>query len=146
MINPPCPRENELLDSLGRGFVIPNLREHLQSCPSCSELHLVAGALLEDRTQALGEASVPSASAMWLRLQLRQQHELQAISRHSLMIGQALTLSGALVLIGAMFSTEISSGVRQLVGAIRISTPLLLVLVTWLLLAPIGGWAAIRGK
>jgi predicted anti-sigma-YlaC factor YlaD len=141
-----CEREDELLTALGRGFVYPELDAHLEACSSCSELRLVAGGLLDERVRAVGEAPVPSPETMWWRLQMRQQREAQARARRSLLIGQAATLAVAMVLIAALLGAEIAVGVREVAASIRLSTPLLLALASWILLAPIAGWVAIRQK
>jgi hypothetical protein len=141
-----CDREDELLDALGRGFVGPELDEHVRACDACTELRLVAGGLLDERIQAVAEAHVPSPGTMWWRLQVRHRQEVQAAARRSLLIGQAATLAIAIVLAVSLFGVEIAGGVREVISAIRLSTPLLIALGTWLLLAPIAGWVAIRQK
>ncbi|HEX6094740.1 MAG TPA: hypothetical protein VF432_00345 [Thermoanaerobaculia bacterium] len=141
-----CPRENELLDALGRAYVGAELEAHVASCASCSELRLVAGALLDDRTQAMIEAPVPSAGTMWWRMRVRQRHEAQATARRTLLIGQAATLVIALVLVASFFGGDVASAVKHVIATIRVSTPLLLALATWVLLAPIAGWVALRQK
>jgi VIT1/CCC1 family predicted Fe2+/Mn2+ transporter len=141
-----CPREVELLTALGRGFLAPDLAAHVQQCACCSELHLVAGALLDERTTAVAEAPVPSAGSIWWRLQMRHRREAQATARRTLLVGQAVTLGVAMVLLLTLFGSEVVHAVRHVVAAVRLSTPLLLALVTLLLLAPIGGWLATRQK
>lgn len=136
-----CPREDELLEALGRGFTGPELAAHVAACPSCRELAAVAAALLDDRALAMAEAPVPSAGTMWLRLQARRRHEAAARAHRSLLLGQAATLLVALGLVIAFFGGE----VRDLVAAIRMSTPLLLAAAT-LLVAPIAGWVALRSR
>ena len=142
----PCHRQDELLEALARGFVGPELAAHADRCASCGELRLVAGALLEDRGQAMAEAPLPSAGTMFWRMQMRHRREAQAAARRSLLVGQAATLAVALMLIVALFGPAIAAGLREALGAIRLSTPLLLALATSALLAPIAGWVAIRGK
>ncbi|HEY3052179.1 MAG TPA: hypothetical protein VGK04_02190 [Thermoanaerobaculia bacterium] len=141
-----CQRENELLEALGRGFVGAELTAHVQECPACGELHMVAGALLDERVQAMAEASVPSAATMWLRLQMRHRQEAQAAARRSLLIGQAATLAIAIVLMISLFGVDVAVELREVIASIRVSTPLLLALATWLLLAPIAGYVALREK
>jgi predicted anti-sigma-YlaC factor YlaD len=141
-----CQREDELLDALGRGYVSVELDEHVASCTSCSELRLVAGALLDERSQAIVEATVPSAGTIWLRMQIRQRQEAQARARQSLLIGQAVTLSVTIALVISFFGLDLAWGVRDLIASIRLSTPLFLLLATWLLITPIAGWVAIRQK
>jgi hypothetical protein len=141
-----CVRENELLDALGRGFVGEELESHVASCASCGELRLVAGALLDDRSHAMIEAPIPSAGTMWWRMRVRRRHEVQAAARRTLLIGQAATLLIALVLGISFFGDDVAVAVRGMIATIRVSTPLLLALATWVLLAPIAGWVALRQK
>ena len=140
-----CPREDELLDALERAFVGTELEAHVTSCPSCSELRLVAGALLDDRAEAMLTAPVPSAGTMWWRMQLRHKQDAAATARRSLFIGQAVTLTIALALVISFFGSDLASGVRAAIGMIRLSTPLLLAIAT-LLVATTAGWVAVRER
>lgn len=141
-----CPREGELLDAFGRGFVGPELAGHVEECSSCRELGAVAGALLDERVQAITEAPIPSAAAMRWRMQIRQKQEAQATARRSLLIGQAMTLAIALALVASLLGADLAVGVREWFTSIRLSAPLLIALGTWLLLGPIAGYVAIRQK
>lgn len=141
-----CHREDELLAALARGLVGAELTEHVASCSSCSELQLLASALLDDRHAAVAEAPVPAAGTMWWRMRVRQRHEAQATARRSLLIGQAATLLIALTVVGAVFGEAVVSGMRTLFDNLHLSTPLLLALATSALLLPIGGWVAVRQK
>jgi predicted anti-sigma-YlaC factor YlaD len=140
-----CSREDELLDALGRGYVGPELTEHVQSCASCSELHLLAGALLDDRQQAIAEAPVPAAGTVWWRMRMRHRREAEATARRSLFVGQAVTLTIAIAVLVSIFGADVASSVRQLAGTIHLSTKMLFILATFLLAAPLAGWMAIRG-
>ncbi len=142
----PCMRENELLDALGRRFVGAEFQSHIAACLSCSELHTVASALLDDRAKAIDEAPVPTAAAMWWRMQMRRRQELQAASRRSLLIGQAVTLAAAMAVMVALFGGHVAVELREVIASIRVSTPLLFAVATWIVAAPIAGWVAIRGK
>ena len=139
-----CPREDELLDAIERAFIDADLETHIASCPSCAELRAVAGALLDDRAEAMLSAPIPTAGTMWWRMQLRQRQEAAATARRSLLIGQAVTLAVAMALVISFFGADLASDIRHLVG--MISTPLLLVLATLLLITPIAGWAAVRER
>ena len=141
-----CPREDELLDALGAGFVGAELEAHVQECASCSELRLVTSALLDERATAITEAPVPASGTMLWRMKMRRRQELQAAARRSLLVGQAVTVAVAIALIVVLFGEDIAGGVRELFATIRLSTPLALALAAWLLLAPIGGYVAIRQK
>lgn len=141
-----CSREEELIEALERGFVGAELAGHLASCEPCSELHSVAAALLDEKSAALAEAGVPSAGTMWWRLQMRHRREAQAMASRSLLIGQAASLVVALVLLGSLFGSEIAAGMQGVVAKLRLSTPILVAIATWLLAAPVAGWIAIRQK
>jgi hypothetical protein len=140
-----CSREDELLDALGRGYLGAELTSHIATCSACSELHTVAGALLDERIDAMAEAPVPSAGTMWFRLQMRHRKEIQTAARRSLLIGQAVTLMIAVALIATLLGARFTE-VRELVASVRLSTPLMFVIGTWALLAPIGGYIAIKQK
>jgi hypothetical protein len=142
----PCPREEELLAALARGFLDADLRGHLDACAPCRELRLVAGALLDERAAAMREAPVPGAGTMWWRMQLRHRQEARAAARRALFVGQAATLAVAAALLLALFGAELAHGTRQVLAAIRLSTPVLFALAVLALLAPIGGWLAVRQK
>jgi predicted anti-sigma-YlaC factor YlaD len=141
-----CHREDELLDALGRGFVGPELTSHVAACAACGELRLVAGALLDEQREAVTEAPVPSARTMWWRMQMRHRQETQARARRSLLIGQAMTLTIAVMVVGTLFGTSVAAEMRHVADTIKLSAPLLLALTVWLLLAPLAGWVAIRQK
>lgn len=141
-----CPREEELLQALERRFLGAELDEHCAACPSCGELRQVAEAFLDDRRAAIAEAAVPSAGTTWWRMQLRRRQEAQDTARRSLLVGQAVTLAVAAVAVASIFGEELAAGIRQTVTSFPFSTPVLLMLATWLLAAPIGGYLATRQK
>ena len=141
-----CLLEDELLDAMGRGYVNDELTAHVARCASCSELQLVAGAVLEDRREAMIEAAVPNSGTMWWRMQVRLRQEASATARRSLLIGQAATILIAIALTASLFGGEITAGVRGMIATIRLSTPLLVALSVSMLIAPIAGWVAIRQK
>lgn len=141
-----CPREQELLDAHGRGYIGAELASHIESCRSCDELHLIAGALLDEKAEALSEAQVPSAGSMLWRMQTRRRREAHATARRTLLIGQAATLAIAVSLVVFFFGADIRDVAFEFVAAVKLSTPLLLTLATWLLIAPIAGYVALRQK
>lgn len=149
----PCPREDELLAALGRGFVAADLDAHAASCPDCGDLRRVAGALLDERALAMAEAPVPAAGTMWWRMRVRQRQEAVARARRTLLVGQAATLAIALALViglfgseVALFGGELAGALRHLAAGVRPSTPVLVAVGAALLLAPLAGWVALRQK
>lgn len=142
----PCPREPELLDALGRGLVGAELTGHVDACPACTELRIVAGALLDERIDAMAEAPVPAAGTIWWRMQMRQRHDVQVTARRFLFIGQALTLTIAIALTARFFGADLATIFREVVASIHLTKPVLIALAAWIVLAPIGGYVAIRQK
>ena len=141
-----CPREDELLDALGAGFIGDELESHIATCAACRELRLVAGALLDERVQAVTEAALPSSGTMLWRMQMRRRQEAQSAARRSLLIGQAVTLAAAVVLVFTLLGSNLAGEAVNVITSIKLSTPLLLAVAAWLLAAPIAGWMLIRQK
>ncbi|HYI10037.1 MAG TPA: hypothetical protein VEK57_13335 [Thermoanaerobaculia bacterium] len=139
-----CSREDELLDALGRAFVGAELEAHVGSCSSCTELRMVAGALLDDRAEVMVDAPVPAAGTMWWRMQLRHRRESQALARRSLLVGQAVTLSIAAILVVFLFGADVAAGIRHAVSLVDLSTPMLALLASSIVIAPLVAWIAIR--
>ena len=144
-----CHREDELLDALGRGFVGAELKSHVDECPSCSELHLIAGGLLDVRNDAVGHAHIPASGTMLWRMHMRKRHDAQVATRRTLFVGQALTLTIAIAITVAFFGADIAVGVRAGVARLQelnVNLPLVLAVATSVLLAPIAGWVMVRQK
>jgi hypothetical protein len=141
-----CPREDELLEALGAGFVGDELLSHTRTCAACGELHLVAGALLGERVQAATEAALPSSGTMLWRMQMRRRQEAQSAARRSLLIGQGVTLAVAVVLLVTLLGSHLVGEAVNVIASLRLSPLLLLAVAIWLLAAPIAGWMLLRQK
>ncbi len=141
-----CPREDELLDALGAGFIGEELESHIRTCAACGELRLVAGALLDERVQAVTEAALPSSGTMLWRMQMRRRQEAQSTARRALLIGQAVTLAAAVALVFTLLGGTLAGEAVNVIASIKLSTPLLLAVTIWLIAAPIAGWVLIRQK
>ena len=81
-----CPHEKELRELVARGqwpiAADADLRDHVVSCRSCSDLVLVATALQTARAESVAAAKPGSAGALWWRAQLRRRNAaLERISR-----------------------------------------------------------------
>lgn len=140
-----CPREPDLLAALGRGYLPPELEEHLAGCQGCAELRMVAAALLDDRAETTASAPVPAAGTMWWRMRLRQRQEAEGRARRWLFAGQAATLVMALVLVVGLFGAELAGAAKDAAAALQLANPLLLAAaVAVTVLVPLGGWLALR--
>jgi hypothetical protein len=73
-----CVREREVTELLHKGYwpeACPEeLRAHVETCRSCSDLVLVTGALRASRKQTLDMARLESPGALWWRAQLRRRN------------------------------------------------------------------------
>lgn len=73
-----CPREKELCALLARGqwptAAAPDLRAHVSTCRSCSDLALVSETLQTARAQTLAAARPVPAGVLWWRAQLRRRN------------------------------------------------------------------------
>ena len=74
-----CAREKEVAELVERGqwphACSPEMRDHVEGCRVCGELTLVKQALRRERTDAMAQPALPSASALWWRAQLRKRNE-----------------------------------------------------------------------
>jgi hypothetical protein len=72
-----CNREAELLDLLRRGSWPlagdPELHEHVQECRRCSEVLLVAQALLASRAATDAASPLPDPGILWWRAAIRRR-------------------------------------------------------------------------
>ena len=60
----------------------PALRAHVESCPSCSDLVLVAQTLRQSRTESAQSARLASPGILWWRAQVRRRNSaLQSVAR-----------------------------------------------------------------
>lgn len=139
-----CHREDELLDALRRGFIGAELDEHIATCPSCAELRAVAGALLDDRAEAIASAEVPTPGAMLWRIRVRARREAEARARRSLLFGHAATLAAAIALVIVFFGDALGPAVRQLFQPLTAHLPFVIAAAICLLIAPFGGWMVVR--
>ncbi len=73
-----CPHENWLRALLERGrwpqTAAPELRAHIRSCRSCSDLVLVAEAFQQARAVTIAAARPVSPGVLWWRAQLRRRN------------------------------------------------------------------------
>lgn len=142
-----CAREEELLDALTRGYIGPELEAHIAACASCKELQVVAGAVLDDRANAVAAAPIPSSATMLWRMKTRHRQDLADQARRTLLFGQAATLLVAVTLVLAFFGRNVASSVHAAWSHMPpLSLPLVCALAFWIVAAPIAGWVVARGK
>ncbi len=155
-----CPRESDVLAAVAAGRWperCGELRDHVERCPVCADVVLVAQALRESHDEAWERARVPSAGHVWWRAEVRARQEAAAAAGRPITVLQALgaaaALVAALVLAGlqlpalrAEYAGLLSAALpwfsssEGLAAVVKVAAqPLLLALVLglWLLLAPV---------
>lgn len=101
-----CARERELSELLHKGHwpqACPDdLRAHVQSCRSCSDLVLITGSFQASRRQTADLPRLEPAGAIWWRAQLRRRNvAIEKVSR-PILGAQIFALTMALVIITAI--------------------------------------------
>ena len=110
-----CRFEADVLAAVAAGswdHAPEELRAHVTTCGTCSDLALVSQLLKTDHAAMVAEANVPSAGQVWWRAQMRARAEAAETAARPLFVAQAVACAAV-------------------VGA-------LVALVTWLW--PTGGW------
>jgi len=103
-----CPREREVSELVARGrwpqAAAVEVSEHVQGCPACADLVLVALAFQSDRAEMVAAAKPGSAGALWWRAQLRRRRSAVERIERPLMSAQifalAVSLAAALGFVG----------------------------------------------
>jgi hypothetical protein len=113
-----CTREAEVKALVERGqwpqACVPELRVHVDSCRSCSELALVTAAFQRARSQAVGVAKLGSPGLLWWRAQLRRRNvAVERISR-PILSAQIFALALNLVLAAAVAVWQARHGIAWL--------------------------------
>ena len=95
-----CGRADQIVDAIGSNRwpegVDEELRSHAVACSSCAELVELATALKADAAGLVSGATVPTASAMWWRMQARQRAELARVAERPIAVAQMVALASVL--------------------------------------------------
>lgn len=99
MNTPACDREQEVLEAVMSDRWPPvdsgnhqddALRGHVDGCPICSDLALVAAMLRDERNEALRDAHVPTSGQVWWRASMRTRVEAAATAARPIAMLQGL--------------------------------------------------------
>jgi predicted anti-sigma-YlaC factor YlaD len=146
-----CERQDELLDALSADRwperCEPELRAHAGSCAVCRDLLAVAAAFRDDLARDPEPHPLPSAGVVWWRIQRRAREEAARTAARAATIVQfsmvAAAIAFALTIVGVgslaspewrAFTTELGAAAHSIA---QWGVPVLLVLVTWVALAPV---------
>ena len=79
----------------------PALRSHVESCPVCSDVALLARAFRQSRSSALQQPQLPSPGILWWRAQLRRKNaDFERVMRPVAVAEKIAALLVALAVIG----------------------------------------------
>jgi hypothetical protein len=112
------------------------LRAHAASCPLCSDVVAVAGAIACEAEQPLRAANIPDAGRVWWVAQMRARREAAKTAGRPITAVQVLAFSAAMGLLGACFgaTSEWFQRVVRFAAAIDLA---------WPTMALLGGVAAL---
>jgi len=150
-----CPREQDVLDALTNGrwpdHADGDLRGHISTCVSCSDLVSVVQPLIDEHAsnEFSQHARIPSSAVMWWRAQMRARQE--AVREAARPITVAQIVAGGTAFFVAMFTlVALSPWLRAWVGSVgwgQVSGQgwllLALVIGMWLVLTPVAIYLAV---
>jgi|RhiMethySRZTD1v2_1073278.scaffolds.fasta_scaffold1837593_2 hypothetical protein len=129
-----CQRDMEIMTVVSTGRwpdgCSDELRNHIASCSSCSDVLEVARALHEDRELAGQEARIPSPDLVWWRAELRARQEAVRVASRPITLVQAFG-AAATVGVAAAFLKAAWPWIKNVLAVPNLSllSPLQLTLV-----------------
>jgi hypothetical protein len=122
------------------------LGEHVAACADCADLATVAGAILDERNEAMHEASVPPSGAMWWRIQMRAYHDAQRATTRTITVVQGVALLAAVITIAAILGRKVLfEALTSQISSLSLSLPTAVAITVLLIATPVALWAAMRG-
>ena len=97
-----CAREQDVLDAVAARRWDAELRAHIESCAICQDVRTVFAAMSEERDAAWEETSVPPASVIWWRAQIRAREEATRVATRPIAVAQAVAITCLLALAVAL--------------------------------------------
>jgi hypothetical protein len=85
-----------------------SLREHASTCPICSDVAAVAGAIGEADEEMRASVAVPDSGGVWWRARLRARREAAKTAGRPITAAQVIALACAAGLLGACFGATSS--------------------------------------
>jgi len=135
----PCRYETDVLAAVADGswdHATDELKAHVTTCRTCSDLALVSQLLKTDHAAMVAEANVPSAGQVWWRAQVRARAEAAEAAARPLFVAQALACAAVVGLLVALVTWLWPAGGWHFVA----TAPSELSLTTWV---AIGAWVVI---
>ena len=160
MNGPRCPREPDVLCAVARAWregADAGVAAHVATCARCTEVRRAAELLRASFMRESEAARVPSAAAMWWRLERRHRYEQARRMQRIAMVVQALVLAcaaGVAVAIIQIAAPWLHSGSDVLPrwkgigaafavfsnGVAAWTLPVAMLVAAWLVLVPAAVW------
>lgn len=130
-----CPFEADALFAAMHENWDPTLRKHVASCPVCSDVSVVAGALHRE-AEVPEHLELPDGGRVWWMSQLRARREAARTAGRPITAIQVLAFSAAMGLLGACFgaTSQWFQATVRWAGALQLP---------WTTVALLGGLAAL---
>lgn len=155
-----CPREQDALDAVATlrwpERADADLRDHVAACVVCADLVEVAAALSGEHDRASAEARVPPSAAVWWKAQVRARQEAARTAARPIAVVHGVAAASAVALVVSLVAALAVAlwpllpslprvpDLAPLAAAAWERAPfLILVLVPWLILAPVAAWIAL---
>lgn len=151
----PCEREDELTEVIRDGrwpaLAKSELAQHARSCAACTDVVIVATAIVEDQQRALRSASVATPGAAWWRVQRRAAAETVRTANRTVFAVQLMSCIAALAIAVTVIGTtgEWRAWLQALVRYVTFDgvqlvnvAPLALAMIACVTLAPVAVYLA----
>jgi hypothetical protein len=130
-----CSHEDDVLAAVNTGRwpdrADAELKAHVAGCEVCRELAAIAQAFAE--SDAIAQPSLPDASVVWLRSQIRAREDATRLAERPISVAQAVAFATAVGALGAVFgatSSWLQTGVKWLGTAVHHIDPRAMALST----------------
>ena len=146
-----CRFEPAVLRAVRLGNVEEDVREHTAGCRECGELLELAGLLEADRREAMAEASLPPAGALWFQMKLRAAREGRLRTLRTARLIQGASLLSAVAIAIAMLGIPQLPELFAAAGTMKPTIspwaiPLLSATALFALLAPVAVWLGVARR
>lgn len=142
MSAPFCSGEAAVLRAVRIGWIDDEVRAHVAGCAGCGELLELAGLLDSDRREAMHEAAIPPAGALWFQMKLRAAREARVRSARTTLLVQGASLLVALIVALATFGIPQLPDLAVLAPLHPRTIALLAASALFALVAPVAVWFA----
>jgi hypothetical protein len=125
-----CLREQDVMDAVASGRwpdrVDPELQNHVMACAVCRDVADVFAAISSDRDDAWERVSVPPATIVWWRAQIRAREEATRAAAQPIAVTQAVAVAcliAAAVALLPLAWSSIASAAESVAATIDWITP-----------------------